>query len=131
MCEDMGCRDRALLDAMVEGCRDLLRLWLGEGVYRGWLAEGEGAVVAGGGLIVSRWLPNAADPLSRRATILNLYTERGHRRQGLARALMAAMIAWCREEGFTVVTLDASDDGRPLYEAMGFRPTTQMRLPLL
>jgi GNAT superfamily N-acetyltransferase len=130
MCEDMGHGDAAVLDAMVAGCRDLLRTWLEEGVYRGWLAERAGTVVAGGGLIVSRWLPNAADPLSRRATILNVYTERAHRRQGLARALMEAMIAWCREEGFTAVTLDASDDGRPLYEVMGFRSTTQMRLPL-
>jgi len=130
MCEDMGHRDAAVLDAMVADCRGRLRRWLEEGVYRGWLVEREGAVVAGGGIIVSAWLPNAADPQDRRATILNVYTEPAHRRQGLARALMEEMLRWCREQGFRAVTLDASDDGRALYESMGFRPTPQMRLDL-
>jgi len=130
MCEDMGHRETAVLDGMVADCRGILRRWLEERVYRGWLVEREGVVVAGAGLIVSPWLPNAADALSRRATILNVYTEPAHRRQGLARALMDRILLWCREEGFRAVTLDASDDGRALYESMGFRPTTQMRLDL-
>jgi GNAT superfamily N-acetyltransferase len=130
MCEDMGHRDAAVLDAMVADGRPLLGRWLEDGLYRGWLAEREGAVVAGGGLIVSTWLPNAADPQDRRATILNVYTEPAHRRQGLARALMEVMLGWCRDEGFRAVTLDASEDGRALYESLGFRPTPQMRLDL-
>ena len=130
MCEDMGHREVAVLDAMVADCRGLLGRWLDEGVYRGWLVEREGVVAAGAGLIVSPWLPNAADTLGRRATILNVYTEPAHRRQGLARALMDRILLWCRQEGFRAVTLDASDDGRALYESMGFRPTTQMRLDL-
>jgi GNAT superfamily N-acetyltransferase len=124
----MGHRDAPSLEAMVDACRGILARWLEEGVYRGWLAERDGVVVAGGGLIVAPWLPNAADPSPRRATILNVYTEPEHRRQGLARALMEVMIAWCRDQGFPAVTLDASDDGRPLYAAIGFEPTTQMRL---
>jgi GNAT superfamily N-acetyltransferase len=130
MCEDMGHRDSAVLEAMVADGRGLLRRWLEDGVYRGWLAERGGAVVAGGGIIVSAWLPNAADPQDRRATILNVYTEPAHRRQGLARALMEVMVGWCRAQGFRAVTLDASDDGRALYESMGFRPTPQLRLDL-
>lgn len=130
MCEDMGHGDAAVLDRMVDDCRGLLRRWLEDGVYRGWLVERDGAVVAGGGLIVSPWLPNAADPQARRATILNVYTEPDYRRQGLARALMETMLSCCRAEGFRAVTLDASDDGRALYESMGFRPTPQMRLDL-
>lgn len=130
MFEDMGHRDAAALDAMIEACREPLGRWLDDGIYRGWLVERDGAVVAGGGILVSFWLPHAADPQTLRATILNLYTERPCRRQGLARALMDWMILWCRHRGFRAVTLDASDDGRALYEALGFRPTTQMRLDL-
>ena len=130
MCEDMGHRDAAVLDRMVDDCRGLMQRWLEDSTYRGWLVERDGVVVAGGGLVVSPWLPNAADPQARRATILNVYTEPAHRRQGLARALMETMLASCRAEGFRAVTLDASDDGRALYEAMGFRPTAQMRLDL-
>jgi GNAT superfamily N-acetyltransferase len=130
MFEDMGYGAAAGLEAMVAAARAPLRRWLEEGVYRGWLVEREGAVVAGGGILITAGLPHAADPTTRRATILNVYTDPAHRRQGLARVLMAAMIRWCREQGLPAVTLDASADGRALYEAMGFGPTSQMRLPL-
>jgi hypothetical protein len=40
------------------------------------------------------------------------------------------MIAWCREQGYKTVALHASDEGRPLYESLGFQPTNEMRLHL-
>ena len=33
-------------------------------------------------------------------------------------------------EGLTALYLHASDEGRPLYAELGFRPTNEMRLPL-
>ena len=130
MFEDMGYGAETGLDAMMAAAREPLRRWLEDGLYRGWLAERGGAVAAGGGILITIGLPHAADHETRRATILNVYTDPAHRRRGLARALMAAMIDWCRDEGLAAVTLDASADGRALYAAMGFGPTTQMRLPL-
>jgi len=40
------------------------------------------------------------------------------------------MIEWCRKEGFVNVQLHASDQGRPLYESLGFKPTSEMQLKL-
>ena len=130
MYEDMGHRDAPALAAMIEACRGPLARWLEDGVYRGWLVERDGTVVAGGGLFITFVLPIIDDPQPRRANILNVYTERAHRRQGLARGLMEWMLLWCRHRGFQAVTLDTSDDGRALYEELGFRPTRQMRLEL-
>jgi len=56
-----------------------------------------------------------------------MYTEPEHRRRGLARRLMEAMIGWCREEGYASLFLHASDEGRALYAALGFSPTNEMR----
>ena len=39
-------------------------------------------------------------------------------------------VAWCREQGYKTVSLHASEDGRHLYEALGFKPTNEMRLGL-
>jgi GNAT superfamily N-acetyltransferase len=130
MYEDMGNRDGPALAAMIEACRGPLAGWLEDGLYRGWLVERDGAVVAGGGLFITFVLPIIDDPQPRRANILNVYTERTHRRQGLAHGLMDWMVLWCRHRGFQAVTLDTSDDGRALYEELGFRPTRQMRLEL-
>ena len=60
--------------------------------------------------------------------VLNLYVERDQRRRGVARELMKAMIVWCRDNGFSSVGLHASDEGRPLYEQLGFKATNEMRL---
>ena len=47
-----------------------------------------------------------------------------------ARRLMDEMIAWCRGRRMTTVYLHASEEGRPLYESLGFTPTNEMRLRL-
>ena len=131
MFADMGNRDPAALDAMEASSRPLFARGLADGSYRGWLAEDEdGRVVAGGGIIMLSYHSSPHDPEARRAWIVNMYTEREHRRQGLARRLMEEMIAWCRAQPMTTIYLHASDEGRALYESLGFTPTNEMRLRL-
>jgi GNAT superfamily N-acetyltransferase len=43
-----------------------------------------------------------------------------YRRQGLARRLMEEVIAIAERRGIHTLKLDATDDGRPLYESLGF-----------
>jgi GNAT superfamily N-acetyltransferase len=131
MFADMGNRQPASLDAMEAGSRPLFDRGLADGSYRGWLAEDEdGRVVAGGGIIMLKYHSSPHDPEPRRAWIVNMYTEREYRRQGLARRLMEEMIAWCRAQRMTTVYLHASDEGRALYDSLGFTPTNEMRLHL-
>ena len=131
MFEDMGHRDPAALDAMERVSGPVIRRGLESGLYRGWLAQApDGEVVAGGGVLLVSFPCQPRDPSPRRAWILNVYTEPRYRRQGLARRLMEVAIAWCRKQGLGSVYLHASEDGRPLYEALGFTPTNEMQLDL-
>jgi hypothetical protein len=41
---------------------------------------------------------------------------------------MVTILGWLREQGFRSVSLHASDDGRHLYEELGFKATNEMRL---
>ena len=43
---------------------------------------------------------------------------------------MQTALAWCRAHGIRAVILHASEDGAPLYEALGFRRTNEMRIVL-
>ncbi len=133
MFADMGTGTLASRDAMDVTFAPYVARALGDGTYRGWLAQtDEGRVVAGGGLIVHEWpaSPRDAQPQPRRAYILNMYTEPEYRSRGLARRIMNAMLDCCRAEKFGSVMLHASDAGRPLYESLGFAPTNEMRLRL-
>jgi GNAT superfamily N-acetyltransferase len=130
MCEDMNYTDAAVLSAMVNATADYLKKAIPEGSFRSWLACDSGRVVAGGAVVISAWPAHAYDLECRRATILNVYTEPEFRRRGIARQIMEAMIAWCKQEGFARVSLHASDQGRHLYESLGFEDSNEMQLNL-
>jgi GNAT superfamily N-acetyltransferase len=129
MFEDMNEGTPEELDKMVRETSIWLFLALSDGTYRGWLAEdGQGSVVAGGGLLILSWPASPKDPYPRRALILNVYTEPEFRGQGLARQIMLLIIDWLKGQGFRSVALHASEAGRHLYETLGFKPTNEMRL---
>ena len=130
MYEDMYYKDAVALDAMVAACEPYLRKAMAEGSFRGWLAMLEGCVGGGGAVVISPWPSHPYDLSCRRATSLNVYVYPEFRRRGIASGLMQTMIAWCRSEGFATVALHASQDGRLLYESLGFEPSNEMRLKL-
>jgi GNAT superfamily N-acetyltransferase len=130
MFEGMGYTDGAALDAVNASSAPLLGRGLADGSYRGWLAEAGDVVVAGGGIVILDFQAHPIDPRPRRAFVVNMYTDPAHRRRGLARLLLQTMIAWARAEGHATLYLHASDEGRGLYESLGFAATNEMRLML-
>jgi GNAT superfamily N-acetyltransferase len=130
MYEDMHSNDSATLASMAELSSHYLQTAIPGGSFRAWLASDPERVVAGGAVIITPWPAHPYDLECRRATILNVYTDPAYRRRGIARQIMQTMITWCRQEGFARVTLHASEDGRHLYESLGFEPSNEMRLNL-
>jgi GNAT superfamily N-acetyltransferase len=131
MFEDMGYTDPAALQAMLSASGPLLAEGLAGGSYRGWLAQTpDGHVVAGGGIIRLTFQSHPNDPRPERAWVVNMFTEPAHRRRGLARRLLARMVAYCQGAGMRSIYLHASDSGRALYEHFGFAPTNEMRLDI-
>ncbi len=129
MFRDMGYGDEAALDAMQATSGPYLIARMQDGAYRGWFAQAaDGRVAGGGGVLLYPWVSNPRDPNSMRAYLLNVYVYQEFRRQGLARRLMQVMMEWCRERGFATVWLHASEEGRALYESMGFAATNEMKL---
>jgi GNAT superfamily N-acetyltransferase len=102
-----------------------------EGAYRGWVVEFEGKVVAGGGLQLRELVPRPGYTRGEaEGLIVSMWTEPAHRRRGLARQVLEAILAWTNSNGVCRLVLHASDDGRPLYQLYGFRETNEMRLDL-
>jgi len=129
MFEDMGHKDRAILDGMDRSFAPWVTDKINRGEYMGWLAVSEKSeIVAGAGLWFVEWPPTVVDLSTRRAYLLNVYTESEYRRLGLARQLVTLMMDYCRDLGIRVITLHASDQGRSLYETLGFAQTNEMRI---
>ncbi|HEX9068530.1 MAG TPA: GNAT family N-acetyltransferase, partial [Ktedonobacterales bacterium] len=64
----------------------------------------------------------AAPPIG---VIGNVIVREDFRRQGLSRIVMSAALDWLRLHGAPIVLLDATPDGRPVYERLGFVPVTR------
>jgi len=107
----------------------LLEEMMRRGEYLGWLVLCDGQIVAGGGMVLRELLPRpGALRGGIEGLIVNVYTEPEHRHRGLARRLMQTMLGWCAQHGVASVVLHASDEGRRLYQSLGFAPTNEMRL---
>lgn len=129
MFRDMGYSDQAALDAMARRFLPWLEQKMRVNEYLAWLVITEtGEVAAGAGLWLMDWPPHMLGSGPWRGNILNVYTEPEFRKRGLARRLTVAAMDWCRENGVDCVILHASDQGRGIYESLGFEPTNEMRV---
>ncbi len=70
-------------------------------------------------------MPTFSHPTGKRAHLMNVYTNAQYRRQGIARRMIQLLLDEARDRGCTEISLDATSDGRPLYEAMGFHENTE------
>jgi GNAT superfamily N-acetyltransferase len=126
-----GAIDPAGTPALDAAERRYLTRAMPDGTFVAWLVEHRGEVVAGGGLQLRTLQPRPGyvhgEP---EGLVVSMWTEPAHRRRGLGRQVLDALLAWCRARGIRRVTLHASTEGRPLYERVGFRPTNEMRLEL-
>lgn len=64
----------------------------------------------------------------RAAHVNAVFVKPAYRRRGIARRLMELAVAWARERGCTRVRLRASDEGRLLYQTLGFAAGREMEL---
>jgi len=100
---------------------DYLATHIESDAYRVWVAEDGGRIVGMGGLVVVDRPPH---PRSRRAGegfIVNVYTLPRWRGNGVGRAIMDALVIEARKLRLRRIYLRTSDEGRVLYERMGFR----------
>lgn len=91
------------------------------GTYRRFVARAAGKTVATAALLLT-------------GDVAGLYvvaTDPGHRRRGYAQALCAAALAEGRSAGATIGTLQATPQGRPVYERIGFTQVSNYELMTL
>src|SRR4051812_35124416 len=138
MFKDMGQLNDDAYRPLAEASARYFREAIPAGKYRAWLvlpSENPEVVVAGGGVQLRETLPRPGvsgdlDPPTPQALIVNVYTEKEWRRQGLAELVTRTIINWCVERKVVSIVLHASELGRPLYERLGFLPTNEMNFPL-
>lgn len=65
-------------------------------------------------------MPTFSHPTGNRAHLMNVYVKKEFRRKGFAKKMLELLIDEAKTRGVTEISLDATEKGKPLYEAMGF-----------
>jgi GNAT superfamily N-acetyltransferase len=105
-----------------------LRPRLRDGEVVAWVAEVGNEPVGSGSVWFMPQEPRPGIPLGVIPYIMSMYTRPDHERQGIATAIVRRLVRVARNSGAARVTLHAADQGRPVYERLGFEPTAEMRL---
>lgn len=127
MFDEMGKSSEPALAEMARNFEPWVRRMLECRKYVGWVVEDAGEPIASAGFFELEWPPHPLDPAtSHRGYLLNFWVEPAYRGRGVARSLVKESLTEARRRGLRVVSLHASDAGRPVYEAMGFHATNEM-----
>jgi GNAT superfamily N-acetyltransferase len=133
MFQDMGDVSNDAFDILRAKARVQLKEWLESGDYIGWLAtpaDKPETVVGGAGVQLQPILPRPLNASTigegRQGTIVNVFTEPQWRRRGIAGLLVKEIITWSKNEQIDRLLLHASDEGRSVYERLGFIPGEEM-----
>jgi len=126
---------RPELRKQAQELEELTRWWikrkLCEGKLVGFIAKTQSGLVAGSGCIwIREQPPSLMNPRLERPYLMSIYTEEAFRKQGAARLIVQSAIDWCKEHGYSTIALHSSEAGIPLYAALGFKPTSEMRITL-
>lgn len=102
-----------------EQIESFLKAQLGNQIFA-WLAFVDGQLASVGFLQTFTIMHHPAARTGRYGRIINMYTLPDYQRQGLARAIMERLISQARDLKLDYIGLDASPDGRHLYDSLGF-----------
>ena len=136
MFRDMGQLPAQLEDPLQRATTSYLLDAMARDGYLAWVAEHGDAsarVIGSAGVQLRPILPRppsgggSALELGPEAIVLGVYVEPDWRRRGVAEAMMRALLDTLAARSIGRIVLHASDEGRRLYERLGFAPTTEMR----
>ena len=82
-------------------------------------------IVGNATLCYTNMMPTFSHPSGKRAHLMNVHVEKEFRRKGIARKMIGSLIDEAKERGVTEISLDATDDGRKLYETMDWRTNNE------
>lgn len=115
--------DEAVVTALAEG--------LPPGRFFAAVVDGRGYLAASGIGMVARRVPGPGNPSGRYGYIQSMATDERHRRSGLARLVLAALMARFAELEVATVDLHASAMGEPLHRVVRVRPRRPDRAALV
>ena len=131
--EDTGSLTQDESFAIQKQLREYLPKAISNNSFISILAEIDETVVSAAFLVISERPANPSSITGITGTLLNVITYPKYRREGIATKIIEKIIDESKKEGVSSIDLMATEDGKPLYEKMGFTITkyTTMKTKLM
>ena len=118
--EDLGDVDQADLETMRRALPEYFSKHLNNDLHVYTARNDDRGIVACAFLLIVEKPASPAFITGKTGTVLNVYTKPECRHRGYAKKLMEMMLEDAAKEHLSVVELKATDEGYPLYKAVGF-----------
>ena len=83
--------------------------------------KADNITVGCGGLCLYNEMPSPDNPSGKCAYLMNIYTRKQYRFQGIGRAVVKYLVDYAKKLDITKIYLETSESGRALYKSLGFR----------
>ncbi len=94
---------------------------IADGTHYAIVAEHDGEKCGCGAVCFTEELPSPDNPSGLCAYLMNIYVREPYRNHGLAHKIVARLIEESRLRNCGKIYLETTDDGRPVYQSLGFR----------
>ena len=84
------------------------------------LAIDDGKAIGCASICYITIMPTFSHPTGQRAHLMNVYTSKYYRKQGIAERMVNMLIREAWERGASEISLDTTEAGRPFYRKLGF-----------
>jgi GNAT superfamily N-acetyltransferase len=109
---------------LAEAIRQYLTRTLPAAKFVAWVAEVNGEIIGTSGVVMFERPPIYGNLSGMEAYVMNIYTIPNWRGSGVATALLGEIISYVRKTDARRIWLHATEDGKRLYEKVGFVSTT-------
>jgi GNAT superfamily N-acetyltransferase len=103
-----------------QSLRDYLTNSMENESFLSWIAEYDGKAVGFSGMVIREQPGNLEIPQGKTGYILNMFTIKEYRKNGIASLLFHKLIEEARLRNVDRIDLHATKDGEPIYRRFGF-----------
>lgn len=99
---------------------------LADGSHLAFIAEMDGKDVGCGSICLSEELPSPDNPDGRCAYLMNIYVRNDWRKRNIGHNIVQRLIEEARIRNCDKIYLETTEEGRGLYESLGFKDLPDM-----
>lgn len=107
-------------DLIRSNCFDYFDKALSEDMCDCILVEADGVCVGTGIVFYYSSVPSVSNPKGKNAYITSIYVNEEYRCQGIGTEVVRRLINEANDKGFSIIMLNASEEGKSLYYKLGF-----------